>query len=173
MAQFLGKATVTINCGTSGSSIKYTLDGTNPSASVGTSYSSPFTQYKNATVKAIATKSGLIDSEIASSEITVKLPSLEGLFEVQNNGDSAKITKTGAYLTSLYGEDVYGSVFFKYTTDGTDPTSESSTLPTQGLTLDSNKTVKIKAISENNVDSDILTLTVSTLKVKTPVISVA
>ena len=57
---------VSISCATSGATIYYTLDGSTPSSSSGTTYSSAFTLSSVCTIKAIATKSGIQDSEVAS-----------------------------------------------------------------------------------------------------------
>ncbi|MBK1809690.1 discoidin domain-containing protein [Clostridium sp. YIM B02505] len=63
--------TVNISNSTSGSSIRYTTDGSTPSATNGTIYTGAFTVSKTTTVKAIAYKSGMTDSDIASSIITI------------------------------------------------------------------------------------------------------
>ncbi len=56
---------VTITCATEGASIYYTTDGSNPTAS-STLYSGTFAVPNETTVKAIATKTGYDDSEVAS-----------------------------------------------------------------------------------------------------------
>ena len=63
-------STVSISCATSGATIHYTVDGTDPTASSAT-YSSPITITATTTIKAIAVKSGMADSEIASATYTV------------------------------------------------------------------------------------------------------
>ncbi|MDD7793350.1 galactose-binding domain-containing protein [Clostridium sp. 'White wine YQ'] len=62
---------VTISDSTSGSTVRYTTDGSNPSATNGTVYSGAFTVSQTTTVKAIAYKSGMTDSDIATSFITI------------------------------------------------------------------------------------------------------
>ncbi len=62
---------VTISCATSGATIKYTTNGTTPSSTNGTTYAGVFTLYASATVKAIAIKSGMTNSDVASSAIAV------------------------------------------------------------------------------------------------------
>lgn len=59
---------VTITCATSGASIRYTTDGTDPSASSGTVYSGSFNVSNLAMVKAIAYKDGYDNSGIASEQ---------------------------------------------------------------------------------------------------------
>lgn len=62
---------VTITCPTPESDIYFTLDETVPSKDNGTLYAEPFTLSGDATVKAIAVKEGLLDSEIAVLEIAI------------------------------------------------------------------------------------------------------
>jgi hypothetical protein len=61
---------VTISSTTSGAEIRYTIDGSNPSATSGTVYSGSFTLADSATVKAIAYKE--IDGAVRSSTVTTK-----------------------------------------------------------------------------------------------------
>ena len=75
--------TVTIACATAGASIYYTLDGTNPvvtSAGItGTLYESPITISETTTVKAIALKQGMNDSEMATAVYTINaMPPAQG-----------------------------------------------------------------------------------------------
>ena len=62
--------TVSISCATSGATIHYTLDGTDPTSSSAT-YSTPISITAATTIKAIAVKSGMADSEIASAAYTI------------------------------------------------------------------------------------------------------
>jgi uncharacterized repeat protein (TIGR03806 family) len=64
---FNGSATVTISDTTAGSAIYYTLDGSVPTTS-SLHYTVPFIVNKSATLKALAVKSGLVDSPV----VTVK-----------------------------------------------------------------------------------------------------
>jgi hypothetical protein len=57
---------ITITSLTGGASIRYTTDGSTPTSSYGTVYSSPVSITQNTTLKAIAYKSGLPDSTVTS-----------------------------------------------------------------------------------------------------------
>ena len=65
---------VTIGTTTSGASIRYTTDGTNPTSSSGNVYSSPVNIGSSLTLKAIAYKSGSTDSTVSSAAYTINLP---------------------------------------------------------------------------------------------------
>ncbi|MBP5559418.1 MAG: chitobiase/beta-hexosaminidase C-terminal domain-containing protein [Bacteroidales bacterium] len=62
---------VSISCATSGATIHYTVDGTDPTSSSAT-YSSPIEITATTTIKAIAVKSGMADSEINSATYTIQ-----------------------------------------------------------------------------------------------------
>jgi hypothetical protein len=62
-----GGTSVAISCGTSGATIRYTSDGSNPSSTYGTSYRSPIYITNKTTIKAIAYKSGMENSQIVSA----------------------------------------------------------------------------------------------------------
>lgn len=57
---------VVITCTTPGASIYYTTDGTEPSKDTGTLYTEPFSISGDITCKAIATKEGFLDSDVAT-----------------------------------------------------------------------------------------------------------
>ncbi|MCE9612865.1 MAG: chitobiase/beta-hexosaminidase C-terminal domain-containing protein [Lentisphaerae bacterium] len=84
--EFVGSLPVTLTCATLGASIYYTTDNSTPTAG-STLYSTPFSLSADATVRAIAVKSGLNDSAVASASF-VKLPAgsvLNGSFEYGTN----------------------------------------------------------------------------------------
>jgi len=67
---------VTINCETDGATIYYTVDGTEPTIESNI-YTSPISLSETATVKAMATKDGMLASEVATALYTIEIPSLE------------------------------------------------------------------------------------------------
>ncbi|MBZ5677966.1 MAG: S8 family serine peptidase, partial [Acidobacteriia bacterium] len=62
---------VTISTTTPGASIRYTTDGSTPSSTVGTAYSGPVSVSSSLTLKAIAYKTGMTDSAVASGSYTI------------------------------------------------------------------------------------------------------
>jgi chitinase len=63
--------TVALSCATAGASIYYTVDGNTPTVS-STLYTAPITVANGQTIKAIAVKSGLTSSNVASAASTIK-----------------------------------------------------------------------------------------------------
>ena len=59
-----------MTCSTTGAEIYYTLDDSAPSAS-STLYTDAFTVSETTTVKAVAVKDGMTDSDVATSVITI------------------------------------------------------------------------------------------------------
>ena len=65
---------VTIACATEGATIYYTTDGTEPSATNGTVYSEAIAVSATTTIKAIAVKDGMTNSEVATAEYVIDIP---------------------------------------------------------------------------------------------------
>src|SRR5581483_17934 len=80
---------VTLGTTTSGASIRYTIDGSTPSETAGTLYSTPVNVAATTTLKAIAYKSGLTDSAVTSATYTI------------NTGGSVTATVGGTWQNSV------------------------------------------------------------------------
>ena len=128
---------VSITCETAGSTIRYTIDNTEPTATTGTEYSGPFSVTSPTTVKAIATHATKGPSDVAELIISqVATPT------IQNNGSNAV-----SITTSTVGATIY------YTTDGTNPTT-SSTIYTEPLQENiSGITIKAIAVKDGMITS--------------------
>lgn len=165
--EFLGKAHISIECGTVEAVIHYTNNGDNPTDE-STVYTESFDLYKNATLKAIGSKEGLNDSDIVTTEVTVKLP--EPLLQVNTEYNYFKVHNASQYVSG------YGEVIFRYTFDGSEPTEDSEIVVPSSNSytyVTSNGILKIKAFSEGNVPSDSShPIIFSGFKVATPVISI-
>ena len=73
---FTSAQNVTISCATSGATIHYTTDGSTPTTSSAT-YSSAIAVSETTTIKAIAVKSGMNNSSVASATYTIETPSTD------------------------------------------------------------------------------------------------
>ncbi|MBK1813051.1 discoidin domain-containing protein [Clostridium sp. YIM B02505] len=89
---YTSSQSVSITDSTQGATIRYTTDGSNPTSSTGSIYSVPFTVSATTTVKAIAYKAGMSDSDISSSTITI--------------GNSALSAPTGLTVTGTTNTSV-------------------------------------------------------------------
>jgi peptidoglycan/xylan/chitin deacetylase (PgdA/CDA1 family) len=126
--------------------IRYTLDGSTPTATTGTQYTGSFSVATTTTVKyrafdnagnaeAVNSKDIRIDSVAPSSTIAC------------NGTDCASTYYTAAVSVALAASDSGGSGVdaIRYTTDGSTPTSSNGTLYTQPFSLTSTTTVKYRA----------------------------
>ncbi|HEY3324999.1 MAG TPA: cadherin domain-containing protein [Planctomycetota bacterium] len=68
---YLTPSTVTLSCSTTGSTIRYTTDGTTPSATNGTTYTTPFVINSACTLSAVGIAPGYMNSVAASAVIAV------------------------------------------------------------------------------------------------------
>ena len=160
-----GNNTVSIACDTDGATIYYTIDGTEPTTS-STKYTGAFTLSSNATVKAIAVKSGWNNSSVASASFTYTVETVATPTITPNGGELKYGNNTVTIACATADATIY------YTTNGATPTT-SSTKYTGAFTLTSNATVKAIAVktgwNNSSVASASFTYTVET--VATPVIA--
>jgi hypothetical protein len=139
--------TVTLQSATEGAIIRYTTDGTMP-ASTSELYIGPITVSNSETIKAYASKEGMVDSDIAHATYTI-------IFKVKN----PVISPSGGTYTSIQTVTLSCATegaAIRYTTDGTAPTS-TSPVYTEPITVAGSKTIKAYASKEGMVDSDIST----------------
>ena len=144
---------VSITCATPNSTIYYTTDGSVPTTS-STVYGGLFSVAGSTTVKAFATKSGILPSTVAELAIAPAATPT-----IQNNGSNA-ISITSA----TPGATIY------YTTDGSTPTTSSAVYSSPLTNNVSNVTIKAIAVKENMIPSAVGSGSV-TLKCATPTIT--
>lgn len=155
--------TVSINTTTVGALIYYTTDGSTPTTS-STLYSSPVSIAGNGTsitIKAIAVKSGMLDSAIASDTWTI----------IYNQVATPIFSPTAGHYTSPQTITISTSTplaTLYYTTDGSTPTT-SSTLYTTGIHIWhlAGKILKAFGVKTGLLDSNVATATYSYPSLKT------
>jgi len=143
---FVGDQLVTIATETAGATIKYTLDGTPPGATNGTVYTTPVSITASGTLKAYATKTNMIDSDIASGDYKIK-PATVTFTPLPGNYTAVQ---------SVIIASVTPGVTIKYTLDGATPTKTIGTVYTTAIELSSNKTLKAFAFKPGMEDGDIV-----------------
>jgi uncharacterized repeat protein (TIGR03803 family) len=159
---FTNSVQVTLNCITTGATIRFTTDGTDPTSS-SPAYSVPFTLTSSATVKAIGFASGYNSSAEASASFTATvLPTVATPTITPDGGDfadSVKVTlKCATHKAVIY-----------YTTDGSEPTSSSRKYKS-AITLTNSATLNAVAFAGTNGPSATAT---ASFAVNTPSITTA
>ncbi|WP_320128428.1 chitobiase/beta-hexosaminidase C-terminal domain-containing protein [uncultured Sphaerochaeta sp.] len=146
-----GGQLVTMSCATSGATIHYTTDGSNPTSSSAT-YTGAInlTSVGTSNFKAIAIKSGMVDSAVASKSVTVT----QAATIVFNPGTTSFSGSQAVTMTSTSGSTIY------YTKDGSTPTTSSSSIASgQSITLSATTTVNAMAVKSGMVDSGVSSAT--------------
>ena len=156
--QYAVEQTVTMTSATAGATIRYTLDGSDPTPS-STVYSTPVTVTQSRTLKARAWLTGTPTSNAGS-----RVYELKAVAPVFNpGGGTYNVPKTVAMSTTTT------SATIRYTTDGSEPTGSSQAYAS-AVTVDTSATVKAKAFRTGWTASD-TAAAVYTLKVVTPTFS--
>jgi hypothetical protein len=153
--QYSSPQNVAISCATSGATIRYTLDGSEPTSS-STAYSSPISVNSDTvTIKAKAFKSGMIDSDTASASYTITPPGKVAAPTFTPVGNTYSSAQSVTISCDTSGATV------SYTTDGSDPTSSSSvySVPIAVNSGTVTVTIKAKAFKTGMTDSDTVTAT--------------
>lgn len=157
---------VTITCATEGATIHYTIDGSTPTAESPV-YSSAITINSTTTVKAMATKTDMKNSSVATVKYIVNVPTVAKPVLAPAGGE----VEVGTTVTITCATD---GATIHYTTDGIAPTADSPTY-TDPITINSTTTVKAIGVKEDYADSAVATgnYTVNVPTVAKPVISPA
>lgn len=152
---------VTINTTTSGASIYYTTDGSMPSGSAGIQYTGPLSVTVSETLRAIAYRSGLADSEVASATYVLRAatPSFSPGGGIHTNAPNVTIT------TATSGASI------RYTTDNaTTPTSTEGTFYSGPVDISTSLTLKAISYKDGLMDSQVASAAY-TLQVVAPILS--
>ncbi len=144
ISSFIGGKTVTLTTATEGARIYYTLDGTAPTTSSNL-YDEPIVLTETASVKAIAVKEGMNPSKTAGGKITV------GNTETPTSSHKAGQLEVGTVITLR--SETSGSMIY-YTTDGSEPTTESKRY-SGGIAITDDVTIKAIAVKDGCKNSGI------------------
>ena len=130
---------MTLSTPTEGAQIRYTTDGTTPSATVGTELASggSLVVDRTTTIKAVAYKTGWSDSVVVSAIYTLQV---------------SPLTLTPPAGTYFAGQTVTlatptEGALIRYTTDGTTPSATVGTELASGGTVNVDRTMTIKAVA--------------------------
>ncbi len=140
---------VTIGSATSGASIRYTLDGSTPTATAGTLYTGPITITSSATLRAVAYGTGYTTSAVKSSSYTILQTAVAPTFTPPAGFYTATTNVTLAM--SSPGASI------RYTIDGSNPTATTGTLYTSPIAVSTSRTIKAIAYGSGYVPSAIST----------------
>ncbi len=138
---------IAITCATAGAAIRYTLDGTEPTAS-STLYSSPLNIASTTTLKAKAFKTDMNASVTAAATYTIGTAPVETVA-------TPVFSVAGGTYTSVQNVSITcatAGATIRYTTNGTEPTATSS-LYSSPLTISATTTLKAKAFKSGMNDS--------------------
>lgn len=142
--------TVSFSCGTTGATIYYTIDGTDPTIS-SEEYTAPIIIDSSCTIKAFAVYSGYTDSEIATAVFTI----IGSVDQPVFSPEPGIFSDESIDVTINCATD--GSVIY-YTTDGTDPTTASSVY-SSAITVTETTTIKAFAVASGKNNSSIASAT--------------
>ena len=144
--------TVALSCATTGATIRYTVDGTTPTSS-SPIYSTPITVANTTTIKALALKSGMTDSDVATAAYTITTAVQQvaaPIFSVP--GGTYNAAQTVALSCATSGATI------RYTVDGTTPTSASPVYSTP-IAVSATTTIKAYAVKSGMTDSAVASAT--------------
>ncbi|MDD2247898.1 MAG: chitobiase/beta-hexosaminidase C-terminal domain-containing protein [Proteiniphilum sp.] len=138
---------VSITCSTSGATIRYTTNGSNPTSS-SPIYSSPISITSTTTLKAKAFKSGWNESAIANSSYSIEMPQTVATPTFNPSGGTYNSTQSVTMSCSTPGATI------RYTINGSTPTSSSPQYPNP-VTISATTTLKARAFRSGWYDSEI------------------
>ncbi|MCR8657438.1 chitobiase/beta-hexosaminidase C-terminal domain-containing protein [Paenibacillus endoradicis] len=145
---------VSLSNATQGATIYYTTDNSDPSPTNGTIYSSPITITNAMTIKAIAVKSGMTNSEVMSVSYTIAQAQVATPTAIQTDSNGSVQVELS---TTTSDATIY------YTTDGIhDPTTNPQTDPYTVMYngpfyVQTGSTIKAIAVKTEMANSNIMT----------------
>ncbi len=141
---------VSLTSATAGAVIRYTLDGSEPSISNGAVYTAPLILLKSSFLKAVATKTGMLDSDIARALYTMELPLEKAARPVITPASGTFETEiTVGIASATPGASVY------YTIDVSNPSIVNGTRYTGPFKISKTTVLKAVAVKSDMSDSDV------------------
>ncbi|MDE6479367.1 MAG: chitobiase/beta-hexosaminidase C-terminal domain-containing protein [Muribaculaceae bacterium] len=151
------KKQLTLECADANAQIRYTLDGSAPTAA-SILYEGPVALTEDCTVLFFALRENYNDSDVATFEFKVADHKVATPFATHSL-ETMKVTMTC--------ETTGASI--RYTTDGTVPTESTGILYEAPIDVTGNVTFTVKAFHSDYFDSDHITYVVSDMKLPVPV----
>ena len=150
-ATYTSAQTVTLKSDTTGAEIYYTTTGTDPTKTNGIKYGTTAISISaTTTLKAIAIKDGLTDSDVMTEVYTISGSTPTPTAPAAPTASPPPGTFPSAQTVTLTAET--GASIF-YTTNGTDPTSSSTPYTTTGISVASTTTIKAIAVKDSLTSS--------------------
>ncbi|HOT77189.1 MAG TPA: chitobiase/beta-hexosaminidase C-terminal domain-containing protein, partial [Candidatus Wallbacteria bacterium] len=138
--------TVTISCATAGATIYYTTNGSDPTTA-SAQYTVPLNVSTTTTIKAMAAKAAMVNSQIATAVYNITLQQVAA--PVFTPAAGAYISAQSVAIScATAGADIY------YTTDGSNPTTASGKYSSP-FNVAANTTVKAFAVKAGMTDSPV------------------
>jgi hypothetical protein len=151
---------VVLSCSTDGATVRYTVDGSEPSSTSAVYSSAILVDSGTVMIKAKAFKSGMTNSDVASATYTINLPKVSTPSLSPDSGTySSAQSVTASCATS--------GATIRYTSNGSEPTS-SSTVYSGPISVSSTTTIKAKAFKSGMADSDTVIETYTITPAPTP-----
>ena len=141
---FTTSTALTISTTTSGASIRYTTNGTTPSSTVGTVYSSPVSLTATSTLQAIAYETGLSNSSVTAGVYTIQCAA-----PTFNPAAGSYTSATVTISTTTSGASI------RYTTNGTTPSSTVGTVYSSTMAISQTGTLQAIAYKTGLINSTV------------------
>jgi formylglycine-generating enzyme required for sulfatase activity len=136
---------VTLSSATPGATIRYTLDGSDPT-DTSAPYTIPLYVANSISIKARAYLAGMSPSTVANANYVIAIPGTVATPSFSPGGGQYAQVQSVAISTVTTGADI------RYTVDGSEP-AESSALYSAAITVAQNATVKAKAFKAGMISS--------------------
>lgn len=150
---YTGTQTVNLTCATAGATIRYTLDGTTPSALNGNDYTAAIDITGSSELRAFASKATMTNSVVSTAFYIIKAAASQVAQPVPSKPAGTYDVSVAFTLScSTPGSTIY------YTWDGSTPDSATSTECTGTLLLFETTTVKAIAVKAGMADSPVMTV---------------